>query len=183
MAAGSAELEIRRCRMSDIDALGVVGPAAYAEAYAYLWDDPSAFLRQLTTFSAAAFGDLLKRGDARTWVSTLDGEIVGFLTMNPGVADPVTGASGGAEIARIYILGPARRLGIGPRLLAAATEEAVRKGCTYAWLHVMASADRARGAYARWGFVELGRTVFAGGVAAGFADMVVMSRSITGSVR
>jgi ribosomal protein S18 acetylase RimI-like enzyme len=181
MSADGAGVEIRRCRASDIEALGIVGPAAYAEAYGYLWDDPSAFLRQLTTFSASAFAGLLAREETRIWVATLCGDVVGFLSMNLGVADPITNADGGAEIGRIYILGPARRLRIGSRLLTAAIEEASATGCAYVWLDVMASADWARRAYAQWGFEELDGTTFTGGVAAGLADMLVMAKPTGGS--
>ncbi len=173
---------IRRAQATDLALLGVVGPAAYAEAYAYLWGNPRAFLRQLKTFSEGAFAEHLHRETARIWVAMVNGDIVGFLTMNLGAADPVTGSAGGAEIARIYILGPASRLRLGRRLLKAAMEQALAEGAAYVWLHVMASADRARRAYLQWGFSELGRTTFTGGVAAGLSEMVVMAMPIVNRV-
>ena len=151
MAAVDARIDVRRGLPTDPNTLGVVGPAAQH----------------------------LGRENARIWVAVVEGDIVGFLTMNLGVADPVSGANGGAEIARIYILGPARRLRVGPWLLAAALEEAVTEGCSYVWLHVMASADWARRAYVKWGFEEKGTTLYAGGVRVGFEEMVVMVRPIT----
>ena len=179
MAWEESEVVIRRATEADAGALGVVGPAAYAETYAYLWDDPLAYLRQLTTFSTSAFAELIARENAHVWVAAIRGEIVGFLSMNLDTADPVTGAGHGAEIARIYILRQARRLRLGHRLLEAAIEESLAEGTAYVWLHVMASADWARRAYAQWGFSELGGTAFAGGVAEGLADMVVMARPIS----
>ena len=92
MAAVDARIDVRRGLPTDTNTLGVVGPAAYAEAYAYLWDDPQAFLRQLKTFSADAFAQHLGRENARIWVAVVEGDIVGFLTMNLGVADPVSRA-------------------------------------------------------------------------------------------
>ena len=178
MATNGPKILIRRAEEADLIALGIVGPAAYSEAYAYLWDDPHAFLRQLKTFSAEAFAKHLSRENARVWVAEIDDDIVGFLTMNLGAADPVTGSAGGAEIARIYILGPARRLRLGRRLMEAAIDEALAEGTAYVWLHVMASAEWARRAYLQWGFSELGGTTFTGGVAAGLTDMVVMAMLI-----
>jgi ribosomal protein S18 acetylase RimI-like enzyme len=181
MRTDDLAVEIRQGRPDDIDALGVVGPAAYAEAYGYLWRDPRAYLRQLTTFSATAFSRVMGSDGTRLWVATLDGAIVGFLTMRLRVSEPINGADGGAEIARLYILGPSRRLRVGQKLLAAAIDEAVAEGCSHVWLQVMASADWARRAYVRWGFVEIGGTVYTGGVSEGLADMIVMSRPIAGS--
>jgi ribosomal protein L30E len=42
----------------------------------------------------------------------------------------------------------------------------------------MASADRARRAYAKWGFYELGSKRFEKTVMAGLSDMVVLAKEI-----
>jgi len=176
--ADGSQIRVRRASPNDAPALGVVGPAAYAEAYASFWDQPSAYLRQLATFGEAAFRACLEGDAARVWVAEAQGDILGFLIMNPQTPDPVTNRPGGAELARVYVLGPARRLGVGRRLLCAAIEEAAAAGCAYVWLHVLAAADWARRAYVRWGFSELGATEFTGGVADGFAGMIVMSKAV-----
>ena len=45
---------VRRATTQDADVLGIIGPAAYAEAYGYLWDRPDAYFDQLRTFGAPA---------------------------------------------------------------------------------------------------------------------------------
>ena len=54
---------------------------------------------------------------------------------------------GGASIPRVYIIGPAQRMGLGRLLLNAAIEQAGAMGLFRLWLDVMASATAARRAY------------------------------------
>ncbi|SDR12816.1 Ribosomal protein S18 acetylase RimI [Rhizobiales bacterium GAS113] len=169
---------IRRALISDAETLGVIGPAAYAAAYADLWDDGAELARQLDTFGAAAFAELLRRSDARVWVSEMEGSLVGFLTMIVGAANPITREPNGAEIPRIYILPGAQHLGLGRQLLEAAIAEAVDENLTHVWLDVMASADWARSAYLKWGFAELGSKVFGRSVKTGRSDMVVLIKRL-----
>jgi len=102
---------IRRANADDTEVLGIIGPAAYADAYGYLWDRPDAYSDQLRTFGPQAFESLLARPEARVWISEARGTIVGFLSMIVGSVDPIERRPGGAEIPRIYIIGPAQRTG------------------------------------------------------------------------
>jgi len=61
-------------------------------------------------------------------------------------------AQRGALIPRIYIIGPAQRMGLGRLLLYAAIEQAATERLSHLWLDVMESATAARLAYAKWGF-------------------------------
>lgn len=169
---------MRPATMEDLDRLGIVGPAAYAEAYAYLWASPGAYARHLATFSRAAFAELLARPDARVWVAEAEGAVAGFLTMALGSPDPVERRPGGAELHRIFLLGPARGRGLGRRLLDAAAAEATREGAPYLRLDVMASADWARRAYAGWGFREVGAVRFDRGARDELSGMVVMAKEL-----
>ncbi|WP_304178039.1 GNAT family N-acetyltransferase [Phenylobacterium aquaticum] len=169
---------IRRAGPEDAPLLGVVGPAAYAEAYAFLWDQPAAYAAHLATFSAAAFAAALAQPRTRVWIAHADGAGVGFLLMNLDTPDPIAARPGGAELARIYLLGPARGRGLGERLLQAALEEAKAEGAAYAWLDAMAAADWAHGAYGRWGFRETGKIRFENGTKPELSDMVVMTREL-----
>ena len=165
---------IRRALPSDAEKLGAIGPAAYSSAYSYLWDNSVALPKQLDTFSAAAFAELLSRTDARVWVAQIDGSLVGFLSMIVGSPNPISLEANGAEIPRLYLLPGAQRLGLGRQLLAAAMEQAHDESLTHIWLDVMASADWARRAYLKWGFSELGSRFFNRPVKAGQNDMVVL---------
>jgi diamine N-acetyltransferase len=169
---------VRRATAQDTEVLGIIGPAAYAEAYGYLWDRPDAYADQLRTFGAPAFASLLAQPDARLWIVEVEGAAVGFLSMIVGSHDPIERRSGGALIPRIYIVGPAQRMGLGRLLLDAAIEQAATEGLSHLWLDVMASATAARLAYAKWGFREIGRHCFERPVKAGLSDMVVLMKEV-----
>ena len=80
---------IRRANADDTEVLGIIGPAAYADAYGYLWDRPDAYSDQLRTFGPQAFESLLARPEARVWIGEAGGTIVGFLSMILGSVDPI----------------------------------------------------------------------------------------------
>lgn len=111
-------------------------------------------------------------------MADLEGSLLGFVSMMLEAPSSPSYGVGGAEIARLYILGPARRLRLGRRLLAAAEAAAVDRGLDHLWLHVMELADWARRAYAGWGFEARGRSVFTGGVAAGMGEMILMTKRL-----
>ena len=169
---------VRSAILEDAYMLGIIGPAAYAEAYAYLRDRPGPYCEQLQSFGQHAFEALLTRTDARVWVGEVAGNMVGFLWMIVGSLDPVEHRLGSAELPRIYIVGSAQRVGLGRLLVDAAVEQAAAEGLSYVWLDVMASADRARRAYAKWGFHELGSKRFEKTVKAGLSDMVALAKEI-----
>src|SRR6516164_5302969 len=115
---------VRRAIAEDAEVLGIIGPAAYAEAYGYLWDRPDAYSNQLRTFGVRAFEALFARPEARLWIGEVQGTAVGSLSMIVGSVDPVERRGGGAEIPRIYIIGPVQRTRLGRLLLNAAIEQA-----------------------------------------------------------
>jgi len=169
---------VRRATAQDAEVLGIIGPAAYAEAYGYLWDRPDAYSDQLRTFGAPAFASLLAQPEARLWIGEVEGAAVGFLSMIVGSLDPIERRSGGALISRIYIIGPAQRMGLGRLLLDAAIEQAATERLSHLWLDVMESATAARLAQAKWGFREIGTRQFERPVKAGLSDMVVLMKEI-----
>jgi len=167
---------VRRATAEDGEVLGIIGPAAYAEAYGYLWDRPDAYCDQLRTFGQQAFESLLARPEARVWIGEAGGTIVGFLSMIVG--SPIERRPGGAEMPRIYIIGPAQRMGLGCLLVDAAIRQAAAEGLCHIWLDVMASATAARRAYAKWGFREIGRRRIEKPVRAALSDMVVLMKEV-----
>lgn len=165
---------VRPATEGDVDALGRIGPAAYEAAYAYLWDDQAALAAQLDTFREPAFANALQREDTHVWVSDVDGEPVGFLSLVMNSPNPITQENNGAEIPRVYLVPTAQRAGLGRRMLDAAVAHARAAQLSHVWLDVMASAEGAIQSYRRWGFVELGRKRFARPVKPELADMIVL---------
>ncbi len=172
------DITISRASEADAAEIGIIGPASYAAAYAEDWDDPVAFMKQVTTFGQDAVKAFMQRGDARVWIARQDGAAVGFLTMAVGSVDPITRRPNGAEIPRIYLLPMARRGGIGHRLMDAAEAQARSEGLSHVWLDVMAHAPWARAAYERWGFVDIGSQPFVGGIKPGLNEMRVMLKEL-----
>ncbi|TCV66783.1 ribosomal protein S18 acetylase RimI-like enzyme [Neorhizobium sp. R1-B] len=165
---------VRKASAADVDSLAIIGPAAYAASYSYLWDNGAEFAGHLATFGNRAFEKFLERTDTQLWVAEIDGSIVGFLSMIIGSQNPITREINGAEIPRIYLLPQAQGSGLGKQLHEVAAAEARARELSHIWLDVMASADRAKAAYLKWGFSVLGPRMFSKSVKAGYGDMVVL---------
>jgi ribosomal protein S18 acetylase RimI-like enzyme len=178
VAPAAGPVVIRPATAADADAMGCVGPAAYAIVYAYMWDDSAAFSRQLATFSANACRDFLARPDTRAWVAEIGGDVVGFLKMVLTSPNPVDAAANGAEIPRIYLLPGSGRLGLGRRLMDAALDAARAEGQDHVWLAVKGSADNAHAAYVKWGFSLHGVVKTKKPVKAGYEALRIMIKPI-----
>jgi diamine N-acetyltransferase len=159
--------------------LGLIGPAAYAEAYGDWWETPAAYYTYLQGFGAAAFAALFALPEARVWVAEVDGAPVGFLTMRLNTPDPISGEAGGAEVGKIYMLGSVRGAGVGRALFEAAEAEARSAGATYLWLDSMARAEWAWRAYERWGFARIGEITLDNGLKPDRTILLVMKRELT----
>jgi ribosomal protein S18 acetylase RimI-like enzyme len=118
--------------------------------------------------------EFLAQPNGRMWLAEDGVEAVGFLSLLLDSPEPVGMAAGGAEIPRIFLLPGARGKGLGRRLLEPALAAASAAGAAYVWLDAMASADRAIGAYRKWGFVPIGTTRFPKPVHPQLADMAVL---------
>jgi GNAT superfamily N-acetyltransferase len=167
------EVAIRPAAAADLPMLGIIGPAAHAAAYHYLWPEPSGLSRRLETFGEAAMRDFLARPGAHVWLAEWDGAAVGFLTMLIGSPDPIERRGNGAEIPRIFLLPSARGLGIGRKLFEAALAKAREAKLAYVWLDAMDSADWALATYDRWGLERIGTSTFSGPIPSEYAGLVV----------
>ncbi len=174
----SEQYLIRRATVKDANILGVVGPAAYAAAYAYLWDDPKAFTGHLESYGPEAMCALIAAEDVCVWLAEFDGTPAGFLTMHLESNEPIASRPQGAELRRIYLSPVATGAGVGRALLSAAEEEAKKRGVQYVWLDAMDSADKAKAAYQKWGFSEIGRSRFPKPLKPGYGDMRVMVKTL-----
>ncbi len=174
----NASISIRPATAEDAKALGVLGPAAYAGTYSYLWDRPDVFASHLESFSQHAFEALLAQSETHVWVAEHNSALVGFLSMIDGSLDPIEFRPNGAELPRIYFLGAAQRMGLGKRLLDAALERARAKKLSYVWLDVMASASWARSAYTKWGFRKIGVKRNSKPMKDDLRDMIIMTKDV-----
>lgn len=166
----------RLAQPSDIDQLGTVGPAIYAESYNHMWSDPEAYARHLESFGAPAVADFMERSNTETWVVECRARIVGFLSVVIGAPDPVEGRTDGAEVPRIYILAPARGRGLAAKLISQADDYVRDTGANHLWLDAMKEAPWAWRTYRKWGFLKIGETEFPEEIRPEFKPMVVMRR-------
>lgn len=169
---------VRLATKDDCATLGVIAPAAYAAAYAYLWDDARGFVDQLRSFDADVFAAQIADPRYRVWLAEIDGAPVGFLTLKLDSAEPVTNRDGGTEVPRIYFLPQGAGKGLAKTLLIEAETAARAHGANYIWLDAMASADWAARTYEKWGFEKIGRDRFPKNVKDGEADMIVMIKAL-----
>jgi GNAT superfamily N-acetyltransferase len=172
----SMQALIRPATRDDLPALAVIGPAAYADSYGYLWDSPADYAAYLHSFGLRTLEAL--PSNTLIWVAEVNSWIVGFLQMLPNSADPLEHRANGAEVQRIYLLKPCRSQGLGLRLLGAAERAAQSQGAEYLWLVTMRSATWAWQAYERWGFTKLGEKAFERPVIATERHLIVMRREI-----
>ncbi|MEO9970097.1 MAG: GNAT family N-acetyltransferase [Hyphomonadaceae bacterium] len=173
-----SDYHFRLATPSDVDELGVIGPAIYAESYSHMWDNPEAYAKQLATFSSSAVAKFNERSDTKTWITEYQSQIIGFLSIVIGAPDPVEGRTDGIEIPRIYFLSPARGKGLAAKLMAKADDYAREVGANHLWLDAMKEAPWAWQTYRKWGFSEIGQTMFLESIKPAFKSMIVMRRSL-----
>lgn len=107
---------IRSAQKKDAEVLGIVGPAAYASAYADIWEDAPALVDKLETFSAKSFANCLAASNSRVLIAEQQSKLIGYLTLLLDSASPLSKRVRGAEITRFYLRGPASGQGIGKAL-------------------------------------------------------------------
>lgn len=94
-----------------------------------------------------------------TWV--LDGtEPVGYMKLNRGPAQTVSGLDSGLELEQIYIKSTHHGLGLGGRLMDLAVQAARRESLGFLWLGVWERNEKAISMYLHYGFHVFGDHVF-----------------------
>lgn len=169
---------VRQAEQSDIEQIGIIGPAIYSASYGMMWGDAEAYTRQLESFGAAAMHRFMARDDTQVWVAEYGERIVGFLTLVIGSPDPIEGRIGGAEVPRIYLLSPAQGHGLAKEMIANAEAYARIEGMKYLWLDAMLEAPWAWTVHEKLGFVQIGRKMFGKGLIPVYDQMVVLRRDI-----
>jgi GNAT superfamily N-acetyltransferase len=93
-------------------------------------------------------------------IAEVEGNAVGFAALRMGARqEGITGARP-IELKQIYSLKEWIGHGIGATLMQASLDEAQRRGHDSIWLGVWERNPRAIAFYQKWGFVEIGSTVF-----------------------
>lgn len=169
---------IRTAVHADAEAIGIIGPAIYAESYGHMWDSVAALSAHLDTFRSSAVIKFMSRPDTSIWVLEDDRGVGGFLSLVLFSSDPLEERSDGAELPRIYLLAPFRGRGLAAELVSEAERYARASGANHLWLDAMKGAPWAWRAYRKLGFEQTGETSFTGQTKVEFKSMVVMRRPI-----
>lgn len=144
--------QIRRATLQDADLVGNLVTALFDELY-----DPAYGVQRRVTYRRAA-AELIASPDIYAAFLAMgpESEALGVLTVSQCVSIYAGGRFG--EINEFYVVPSARKLGLGRALIAAAAEEAARRG----WPHLeVGTADlprwqRSVDFYRSCGFTEVG---------------------------
>ncbi|HZX79056.1 GNAT family N-acetyltransferase [Lysobacter sp.] len=173
-----AEVEIRRARLGDEDALSLVGQATFLETFSGVLDGAAITQHCREAHSPARYRDWLKDARSAIWLAgAVPGDApVGYLV----VAEPdlsVADRANDLELKRIYLLGRYHGGGLGKKLLGQAIAHARGAGASRLLLGVYAGNDAAIAFYRKQGFSHVAdRQFVVGGTA--YADHV-MSLQLT----
>ena len=93
-------------------------------------------------------------------VAEQDGALVGYAMVADRPAPEAVVARSPLQLVRLYVDGPVKGRGVGTALVAEALGSAQDLGHDVVWLTVWSRNPRAIAAYERWGFVDVGSTIF-----------------------
>ena len=143
-------ITLRRATEADVDAIARVWQQGWLDAH--VEHVPQELVAH------RGFDQFVRRGRDRvpsTWVATLGGAVVGFVTLKDD------------ELEQIFVERAARGSGVAVALLARGEEELRAAGHRTAWLAVVSGNARARAFYERQGWRDAGGFVYHAETAAG----------------
>jgi GNAT superfamily N-acetyltransferase len=151
----TASAHVRRAVPGDADALGEVHVRVWR--WAYRGQMPDEYLARLRSQRRAQIWRTdLAEGSIETWVAEFDGSVVGFAGTALARDDDL--APGTVELVMINVLEEYAGQGVGRALMERVETHWRAIGATVAVLWVLAGNERARGFYARLGWLPDGAT-------------------------
>lgn len=173
-----AEVEIRRARPGDEDALSLVGQATFLETFSGVLDGAAITQHCRAAHSPAKYREWLSDARSAIWLAgAVPGQApVGYLVVaKPDL--PVEDSDNDLELKRIYLLGRYHGGGLGKKLLAQAIVHARDAGARRLLLGVYAGNHAAIAFYTKQGFSHVADRQFVVGATA--YDDHVMSLQLT----
>jgi ribosomal protein S18 acetylase RimI-like enzyme len=145
---------------ADVEQLAVLKAETFSEAFA-AENDPGELAAHLEReFSVGAVAAQLSDPNCDvTWVLD-DTEPVGYMKLNLGPAQTVSGLHAGLELEQLYIRRTYQGLGLGGKLMNLAIETARRESLGFLWLGVWERNESAIAMYRHRGFRVFGDHVF-----------------------
>jgi GNAT superfamily N-acetyltransferase len=151
---------IRRATAGDAAALAAFAARAFVDAYG-LRNDPADVAQHVArTYSTERQSEELATAGVHCLLALEDAAIVGYALLGEGSGHEAVPARSPCEIRRFYVDGSRHGQGVASALMEAAAGEARAAGCCTLWLTTWEHSLRARGFYAKSGFVDVGATTF-----------------------
>ncbi len=155
--AGARPWTLRPASPDDALCLGVLGLQVFLDTYATGGIRPTLAREVLAQFDTAGMRRLLQRAGAPCFVAELDGHLIGFVHLRPGLPQATAVPAPGVELERLYVQEPFVRQGIGRALLQRAEAAARDLGARTLWLTAWVHNHRALRFYAASGYRDVGR--------------------------
>lgn len=154
------DLTLRIATPADAALLAELGERTFRETFAAdnRPEDMAAYLA--SHYSPALQERELREPHRFFLIAEVGGAPAGFALLEEVKPEP--GVPGGRplHVARLYVDKPFHGAGVGAALMQRCLDEARARGHDVLWLGVWERNFRARAFYARWGFTEVGETMF-----------------------
>lgn len=150
----------RRATPADAALLAALAATTFSDTFG-----PDNTPVDMALYMAESFGEDRQRGelaDSRHTVFFAEraGEAVGYTMLREGPAPDVIRDADSIEIARLYATKRLLGLGVGATLMQRCLDESAARGLSTIWLGVWEHNARAIAFYRRWGFADVGTTIF-----------------------
>lgn len=150
---------VRAATSADASALAAVGARTFLATYAA--DDlPGLADHVRASFSPARQAAELADPSMVHLLAEQDGAPVGYAMLSDTVGPRIVRATAPLQLARLYVDEAVQGRGVGAALMSEVRTVAAERGHDVLWLTVWTRNRRARAVYARWGFLDVGSTVF-----------------------
>lgn len=154
------DLTLRIATPSDAALLAELGERTFRETFAAdnRSEDMEAFLA--SHYSPALQERELRDSRCTFLIAEAEGTPAGFALLDEVTPEPGVPGSRPLHLSRLYVDSPFHGAGVGAALMRRCLDEARARGHDVLWLGVWERNFRARAFYARWGFAEVGETMF-----------------------
>ncbi len=158
--AASPPIILRPAGPADNELLAEMGARTFADTFG-----PDNTPENMAAYLAASFSPArqaaeLAEPNSLFLIAEVDGAAQGYVRLREGPAPKSVTGDRPLEIVRLYARQAFIGRGVGAALMRASLAEAARRGCDTVWLDVWERNPRARAFYERWGFSNVGTTVF-----------------------
>jgi ribosomal protein S18 acetylase RimI-like enzyme len=175
-----SHIHIRYASAADNHLLAEMAARTFFDSFAADNDPQDMAAYIAASFSPQKQAEELADPLSKFLIAEIDAQVVGYTRLKFGPAPSVIKGQNRVEIARIYAEKEWIGRGVGPQLMQACLDEAIKESCDVIWLDVWELNPRAIAFYRKWGFEIVGRQSFQLG--SDIQNDLLMSRAVNLSV-